>query len=92
MRTASDSVISRRGDSCWPLESMVALLKLVRYFFVFVAVTYVAWKAVLVALDADGGPFEPGLDVALVSVLAPFLIWLVARAAERLAILTVRQE
>ena len=53
MRTASDSVISRRGDSSWPLESMVALLKLVRYFFVFVAVTYLAWKAVLVALDAD---------------------------------------
>ncbi len=85
MRTTSDSATSPEGDSSWPLESMVALLRLVRYFFVFVAVTYVAWKAVLVALDADGGPFEPGIDVALVSVLAPFLVWLVAKAAERLA-------
>ena len=85
MRTTSDSTTSPEGDSSWPLESMVALLRLVRYFFVFVAVTYVAWKAVLVALDADGGPFEPGIDVALVSVLAPFLVWLVAKAAERLA-------
>ncbi len=69
----------------WPLEHATQLLALVRYFFVFVAVTYVAWKVAAVLISPARQSFEPGIDVALVSILAPFVVWIATVAAERMA-------
>ena len=63
---------------------IVSLLTLARLFFLFVGVSYAAWKPVDIVLrESSTWSVQSVFELVLLSVIAPLVVWMVTKAGER---------
>ena len=74
------------------LTTIVRLLILGRYFFLFIALTFLLWKITEISLTGVGWSPNVFVELALVSALAPFMVWVISRAGQRLAMEASRSQ